>query len=253
MKISLLFLTLFLSANLTFPSQNFKELIDKADFYYQRREERENIEEAIKLYKEALKIEPDSYEINRKLARSYFNLGDLLPEDTEDSPIIKSNIGREGMKYGEEAVEINPDGIEGNFFYALNIGMYAHGIRYNISVWRAIREGLMGLYVKRLKMVIDKDRSYLFALPLVAMGKYYHRLPLPHHLKKAEKYLKEAIKLYPENLRAHLYLGEVYLDMKRLDLAKEEFEFVLSHKGIPQMHAENRKDKEIAKRYLLKE
>ncbi|HIE43626.1 MAG TPA: tetratricopeptide repeat protein [Candidatus Omnitrophica bacterium] len=249
-KLLLIGSLLLLSGNVVFSGEDFESLIKKADLYQSKREDRENVRKAIELYKEALQKNSESYEANWKLARAYFNFGDLLPEDREDSPIIKSKIGEEGMRYGKRAIEINPDGIEGNFFYALNIGLYCHSIGHNLSVFRAIREGVRVLYVKHLKRVLDEDPGYLFGSPLVAYGRYFHRVPYPNHLKKAERYLKEAIKLYPENLRARRYLGEVYIDMKKVELAEEQFQFVISQPGIPQMRAEDKKEREIAKRHL---
>ena len=109
---------------------------------------------------------------------------------------------------------------------------------------------MRGQFVKHIERALEKDRGYLYGSPLIAYGRFFYQLPLPGNMQKAEKYLTEAVTLYPGNIRAHHYLGAVYLKLKKIELAKKEFEFVLSHPGISEMAPENKVDKEMARRYL---
>ncbi len=64
------------------------------------------------------------------------------------------------MKFGQKAIDINPKGVEGHYFFGLNVGIYADGV----SIVTAIAEGLKGQTQKafetscKLNNNIEKNR-----------------------------------------------------------------------------------------------
>ena len=58
----------------------------------------------------------------------------------ENRKEICAEYGKEGMKYGEKAIQLNPGGVEGHYYYGLSVGIYSDGV----SVFTALKEGAQG-------------------------------------------------------------------------------------------------------------
>lgn len=171
----------------------------------------EDYKSAIKLYLLALKEDPAGYEINWKLARAYRWYGEESKrQDVEGWKDICTKYGKIGMKYGEKAISINPNGVEGHYYYGLNVGIYSDGV----SIVTALREGLKGKTQSSFEKAYEIDRTYSLSGPTVALGRFWFVLPWPlNDKKKALKYLREAYKAEPDNIDGRLYLGELLADL----------------------------------------
>lgn len=189
--------------------------MQKADALWEGRAVHENIRKAIPIYTEILDKNPDCYEAAWKLARAYFFLGDLLPE-TKELKDRHREMGEKGMFYGKRALELNPEGIEGHYYYGLSLAQYSIGI----SIVKALLKGLGPEYERQIKKAIEINEAYNYAGPLRAMGRYWYRLPWPKRdLKKSIDYLERAANIAPMIIRGHVYLAETYLKKGKKDLA----------------------------------
>ncbi|MFC1883378.1 tetratricopeptide repeat protein [Thermodesulfobacteriota bacterium] len=186
------------------------DYLTEADEYFSKGKI-EDYKKAIELYLEALKKNPESYEINWKLARAYRWYGEESKRQGIDGwKEICAKYGKIGMKYGEKAISLNPDGVEGHYFYGLNVGIYSDGV----SIVTALREGLKGKTQSSFEKAYELDKTYNTSGPTVALGRFWFVLPWPlNDKKKAHKYLREANKAEPDNIDGRLYLGELLMDL----------------------------------------
>jgi tetratricopeptide (TPR) repeat protein len=199
-------------------AQQVPELMRQGDLLWQARAEEGKALASIAAYKRALEIDGNSYEACWKIARSYFFIGDGLPE-TDAMKERHREMGEQGMPYGKKALAINPGGIERHYYYALCIAEYSIGI----SIVKALAKGLGPEYEKHVGKAIEMNRQYDGAGPLRAMGRYWYKLPWPKRdLKKSILYLKEAAESAPYSMRGRVYLAESYLKGDERELARAE-------------------------------
>ncbi len=112
----------------------------------------------------------------------------------------------------EKAIEINPQGVEGHYFYGLSVGCYADGV----SVLAALREGLKDKTQRAFEKSYEIDKMYEDAAPIIANGRFWSVLPWPlKNRKKAIKYFKEAYSYFPDNPELLVYYGELLMESKK--------------------------------------
>ena len=177
----------------------------------------------IALYEKVLELDPDNYEALWKIARSYFIIGDALPE-TEEFKNRHKECGEKGMFYAKRAVTVNPQGIEGHYYYGLSIAQYSIGI----SIVKALIKGLGPEYEKHIGKAIAINKLFDYAGPLRAMGRYWYRLPWPkRNIDKSIDYLKEAEAFAPLSTRGRVYLAESCIKGGKKDCAREQLTIAL--------------------------
>ena len=210
---------LFLVIPSAFPQgQEIAALMKEGDALWLQCRDSERAPKTIALYEKVLKLDPDHYEALWKIARSYFIIGDALPE-TEEFKNRHKECGEMGMSYGKRAVTVHPQGVEGHYYYGLSIAQYSIGI----SIVKALIKGLGPEYEKHIGRAISIDKLYDYAGPLRAMGRYWYRLPWPkRNIDKSIDYLKEAETIAPLSTRGHVYLAESYLKSGEKGLARKQ-------------------------------
>ena len=218
----LMMLAVFLPGVLLTMSPSFSrqaaDLMHEGDLLWQARAEEGKALASIDAYKRVLEIDGNNYEACWKIARSYFFIGDGLPE-TDEMKDRHREMGEQGMPYGKKALAINPGGIEGHYYYALCIAEYSIGI----SIVKALAKGLGPEYEKHVGKALELDRHYDSAGPLRAMGRYWYKLPWPKRdIEKSVRYLKEAVEAAPFSIRGRVYLAESYLKGEDNGLAQAE-------------------------------
>jgi tetratricopeptide (TPR) repeat protein len=197
--------------------------IERGNALWQERRDIYKVEEALNAYKKGADIDPESYEAQWKIARAFFLLGDMLDEIKENRKQHKK-FGKEGMRYGQRAFELNNQGVEGHYYYGLCLAKYTLGI----SFITALTQGIASKYEEHMEKAAEIDRDYDSAGPLRALGRYWHRIPWPKRdMEKSISYLEEAVRRAPMNLRGRFYLAEAYLKVKKRKLAKEQLQIAV--------------------------
>ncbi len=198
-------------------SQDISVLMREGDALWVKRKDIEKARASIDSYKKVLEVDAKSYEAYWKIARAYFYLGDLLPE-TKEMRDQHIKLGLEGMQYAKKAVELNPQGVEGHYYYTLTLGQYGIGI----SIIKALAKGLGSKYEEHIEKALEIDRNYDNAGPLRAVGRYWYQVPWPKRdLNKSIHYLKEGVVSASINVRGHIYLAESYLKAGEKELARK--------------------------------
>jgi len=177
-----------------------------------------SILESIPLYIKAGEANPNSYEANWKCARAHREYADhALEGEQEGWKDICKEYGKKGMEYAEKAKELEPEKIEGHYYFGLSAGTYSDGV----SILKALKEGLKGSTQKAFYKAYELDKMYDIGGPMLAIGRFWHKLPFPFRNKKrAEKYFKEHHKYFPDDPEGLVYYAELLIDRRKKSEAK---------------------------------
>lgn len=209
--------------------------------------DKKSFNSSLLLYKKALAYDPLSYEANWRISRSYFWLSDQMGDSEGEE---HKSIGELGMQYGRAAIQQNPSGIEGHYYYALSVAQYGLGI----SIIKALVQGLGSEYEDHLKTVMKINREYDDAGALRAMGRYFYKLPWPKRdLDRSIEYLKQATRITHWNCRGHVYLAESYLKKGERNSAREDLMLAIKEEGSLKREVDQSRWKETARMILRRE
>ena len=198
-------------------------LLHEGDLLWAARADPDKVRASIDTYMKVLALDPDHYGACWKIARSYFYLGDRLPE-TKELKDTHKELGERGMSYAKRALQVNPEGIEGHYYYALSLAQYSIGI----SIVKALVKGLGPDYESHLEKALAINKEYDYAGPLRALGRYWYRLPWPKRdLTKSIYYLEQSVESAPLSMRGYVYLAESYLKDGKKDRAKASLQKAL--------------------------
>jgi cytochrome c-type biogenesis protein CcmH/NrfG len=227
------------------PRHELKPLLQRADALYAARDVAGNLEALEKLLKEAEQAAPQDYEVLWRLARLYFWLSD----DPSISDDEKSRIGKRGWELGERAVKADPKRVEGQYYAAVAMGNYALGL----GVLKALRQGIEGKFKERLSRAEKLDPGYSDGAIPTAWGRFYFKLPWPKYdAEKSERHLLEALKKSPDNVRARLYLADLYVKEDHPREARAQLEKVVAHQPGSYDAPEERRTLKMARAMLAR-
>ena len=172
-----------------------------------------SIFESIPLYIKAVEADPDSYEANWKCARAHREYADhALEGEHEGWKDICKEYGKKGMGYAEKAQEIEPEKVEGQYYYGLSAATYSDGV----SILKALKEGLKGSTQDAFYKAYDINKMYDIGGPMLAIGRFWHQLPFPFKNKnRAEKFLEEHHKYFPDDPEGLVYYAELLIDSRK--------------------------------------
>jgi hypothetical protein len=150
-----------------------------------------------------------------------------LAEDPALGDEKKSVIGKRAWEEGERAIKADPSRVEGWFYGSAGVGMYSIGI----SIIKALLDGMESKYTDRLKKAQAADPAYYGHGADVSWGRYYYELPWPKYDgEKSELSFRKALRGSPSNLRAKVYLAELYLKEDHPAEARKLLDAVLAAK-----------------------
>ena len=193
------------------------DYLSQADRIYEK-DNLEKVTESLPLYRKAVEANPDSYEANWKMARALREYADLsMQAEVEDWDDICEDYGKEGLEFAKIAKKMEPDKVEGNYYYGLCAGTYSDGI----SILKAIRKGLRKKTEHAFEDAYEIDKMYDDAGPILALGRMWHKLPWPYRKRKtAEKYFQEYHEYFPDNPQGLVYYAELLIDRDKEDEAE---------------------------------
>jgi tetratricopeptide (TPR) repeat protein len=191
---------------------------------WSRRDQPGVMAEAKKILDDGLAKWPNEYGLLWRAAYWYLWESDA-PGRSNDQ---KSKIAKQGFDLAERAVAANPNDVHGHFMSATTLGTYALGI----GVVKALTQGIEGRFRKQLAEAERFDPKFGFGAIPLTWGRYYAELPWPKRdRKKAEAFYRQAMVVNPANLRARVFLAELYLQMDRAADAKKLLDEVQAAPG----------------------
>lgn len=163
----------------------------------------------------AEKRAPDEYGVLWRQARLYFWIADDPNLDKNE----KSRVGKIAWDFGDRATRANPDRVEGWNYAAAGMGNYALGI----GIFTALRQGIEGKFKERLSRAEQIDPGFENGAIQTAWGRFWYELPWPKYsAKRSRQALEDALRRNPDNVRARVYLADLWLKEDEADKAKAE-------------------------------
>jgi hypothetical protein len=219
------------------------QLLSAIDADWARRDEPGKLADERARLDEAARVAPDDYEVLWREARLYFWLADDPAIDGKE----KSRLGKIGWDWGDRATAANPGRVEGWHYAAAGVGNYGLGI----GVLTALKQGIEGKFKERLSRAESIDPGFQNGGIQTAWGRFYYELPWPKYSpQNSRKYLEAALKKNPANVRAHVYLADLWKKEDRPDLARTELAAALSAPPGRYDAPEERRWQAIAKKKL---
>ena len=226
-----------------------RDAVDEADALYFDGK----VEEAFRVLSEHLATRPDDYDALWRAARAGVVAGVLRQGITSQNERLDPAIS-----FGDRAVELRPDGIDGLY-------------------WRGAAEGRRALnagsdYASRLVQRVYDDAHAILAIDSLHGGAHnllgrvnYEIMDLPRIARflarrlvgnealldssweDAEEYLTRAAELWPDNVLFQLDLGDLYRRRDRDDEARAQLQKVVD---MPSVHPADDYFKDSARRLL---
>ena len=238
MKLMILILTAALLAPFTGgAAQNvdLDNLLAQGDEHYAQRADLDQARLAVELYRQAVELDPSSYEAAWRLSRGLYWVGDHVSEN-------KAAYFEQAIDAGKKAVALNPDDAAGHYWLGVSYGLYAKvkGLAHSVFVIGPLKEHMAA--VLKLDPGYDRGGAYFI------LGIVYYELPgvLGGDMDQAFKYLEKAVELDPQAYAIHAYLADAYIDQGRTDRARELVSEALSGTCRPGHEPECRRGKDQA-------
>jgi tetratricopeptide (TPR) repeat protein len=163
--------------------------------------------------------------------------------ENETRAELRLEDARKGVVLARQARALKSDGVEGQYWYALTVGMLANEDRsYGLSAVAEMETAL--------KRAMELDERYDLAGPPRVLGILLLRTPGPPASigspRKALRLLQHAVELFPDYPENYLYLAEALRDNGRADEAKEALRKVLEATPWPDRQFESEQWKAAA-------
>ncbi len=173
----------------------------------------EDLKASLNLYARARQATPVDYETLWKSARAHRDYANRAKQETRpDWKSLCKTQGKIAMQLAERAIALEPERVEGQYYYGLSVGIYSDGV----SIFTALSEGLKDKTQTSFEKAYALDRQYNHAGPILSLGRFWTVLPWPmHDRKKALTYFREYektgfLETYAE---AQVYFGELLIKM----------------------------------------
>jgi tetratricopeptide (TPR) repeat protein len=196
-------------------------LLARADAAYARRDQPAELEASLAALTQASQLAPNDAQVLWRLARHEV----WLAEDPAITDAQKSEHGKRAWDLGERAIAADPTPVEPWFWAVSGMGTYSLGI----GILSALSQGIEGKFRGRLLEAEKRDQNFQRGAIYVAWARFYFKLPWPKHdAGKSERMLRAALNLNPDNVRARVYLAELYADKRRYSPAVAEYRAALA-------------------------
>lgn len=216
--------------------------VEKAETLYKKRENLDNVREALKILDAARDMNNRNYEVEWKFAQMSYFLGNAYdtPEDEAEEVLKK------GITAGKISKRMKPDKPEGHFWYGAVLGEQAKRSPVTIGLTSVddIKESM--------QKVIEIDPTYQGASAYDALGLLELKTAglAGGSEEKAVQYLEKALELEKNNSNIRVHLAEAYLAVGKDAKAKAQLEYVLQMKPDEDFKPEYRRSVFDAKKLL---
>ena len=191
-----------------------------------------------------MQAEPDNFDAAWRLARATRWLALTSSKDE-----AKRRLATKAMKWGQRAIKLRPDRVEGHFYYMMAIGEYGG----TLSIPRALYEGIGGKFEQSGFRAYEIDRGFEDGEVITALGRFYFVLPWPKRdLAKSRSFLEEGARKHPQILMNFVYLAELEYEEGQPDKARAALERVLQPAAPVSRSEEQSEARALARAHLEK-
>ncbi len=186
-----------------------------------------DMENALLALDKATKLDPKSYEAAWKAARAAAWLGDEYYDDKTK----RQHFSGRGIEYAKAAIELNPKGVEGNYYSGNNLGLSASakvvGAKFMVPSVRDAWKKAMAI-----------DACFDYGGPMRNLGELYAKAPpWPASIGDPDKgveLLDQAIKCGPDWPQNNLFLGDALCAAEKYDEGIKQYQIVQSAQPRPE-------------------
>lgn len=173
---------------------------------------------ALDLYRKAAELEPENFEVIWKCARALFLYSQAAERDgLENWKAFCRVYGKEGVQYGEKAIALQPERVEGYLYYGSCVWKYAQGVGH----MQSFRKNLKGKAQKAMERAYSIDKTFDTGWPMKALGIFWYNLPWPlRDYENSLTYLEEYHKSFPDDDEGRYYLAQALLKLNREEEAQ---------------------------------
>ena len=201
------------------PRSPQKDPIARADELFAKRDNADNLKQAVLLMEQLTAREPSNYEAWWRLARGRYYVGDRETDQTKKTRLFQS-----GVEAAKKALALDDKRVEGHFWFAANEGEYADlkGALQSLGLVKTIR--------KEFETALAINPAYENGAIYSALGQIDLNLPrlLGGNERRGIERLEEGLKVGPDNAELKVTLAEVYRKKGRRDDARKLVDSVLS-------------------------
>ena len=191
--------------------------IDRANAYYQSRENLDNLRKAISILQQHVASDSRDYEAWWRIAEYDCYLGRRLPH-SQKKPVIE-----QGVIAGQKAETLQPNRPEGHFWTGVDEGLLADasGLFGGLELIDPIRN--------EMQTVLKIDPDYLQDGAERVLGRLYYRIPFfkGGDDQRSVQLLESCLRRYPRNSLTMLYLADSYRAVGRIEDARRMLEGIL--------------------------
>ncbi len=241
-KIVLLFLAVFILVLLCLSQETgTKSLIAQGDELYAQRADLAKAKEALAMFQEALLQGENNYEAYWKMAKAEYWIGDHVPSDKEKKAVFQM-----GIYHAKKAVALEPEKPDGHYWLGVNYGKYgeAKGVLKSLFLVKPIKA--------EMNKVVELDRSYEAGGADRVLGRVYYKLPgfAGGSNSKSLEHLLKSKEYGPNDATTRMFLAETYLDLDKVEEARQELEYLIGMTSAPEDEAETQELQAQAKKML---
>ena len=184
----------------------------------------------------------DTYEARWRAAENHASVAERA-----GTPAARAEAARNGIVCARRARELKTEGVEGNYYYAINVGWLADADRsYGLNAVSEMETAL--------KRAVQLDEKFDYGGPLRVLGILHLRTPAPPvsigSPRKGLRLLERAAELFPAYPENQLYLGEALRENGRVDEARLAWRKVVNAPAWPGRESESGQWREKAQEWL---
>ena len=229
------------------------QLLNNAERLYAQFKPKEAAAELQKI----LRFDPRDFEATTKLARAYLDIGDMIPESSQNWREKRMAEYRRAEEYARQAINLNPNSTWGHFYVAASLGSMAlvSSTSRQIDLAAEIRSALekalaldpkngfayhvYGIWHRKMAEIGKASR--LFASVLFGRS-------LPSgNLETSIEYLKKAVTLNPHVIASRLELAKSYVAAENWSMARSS---LVAIRELPIQFSDDAKHKHRAEQIL---
>ena len=227
------------------PDEQKADPVAAATKLIQERETPGKLDRAIALLQWHVQQHPDSADLHTLLAEAHSRSAEMLDLAKSENRPGHQHHRNEGIQHAQEAVKLQPDNGPAHYWLAANL---LHAADAERSLGRA-KDALKQLDEadKLSPKVDDGGPSRMRAKVLAEMPALFGG-----SLSKAITSYRRSLEMAPDCITTHLWLGQAYVEAKKADLARKEFEWVAAAKIRAGHEKEDGEDKQKAQEALKK-
>jgi tetratricopeptide (TPR) repeat protein len=219
-------------------------IVSAADPLWDNHGTAELVKKAYETLRSAYQSNP-TYENAWQFARAAHYYASVIIDDADKEK--QKAVFTEGKDAATKAMELNPNGVEGYYYFAICLGSWAetNGIMSSLFAVKPMLEAI--------EKAIAINPAFEDASPLMTRGRLYQKAPgRPISIgdkKKSQADYEEAIRLGPENRVAFRFYAEFLIDLKdkakAAEIIRRGLAIPFDNNNAPQENLEIAKLKEL--------